>query len=102
MSEIDNWQKDFWNKLNQQMQENFKKQMEFTQEQVKKQMEFTEELVKKQSNLQKNSQEVTTEEQPRRSIELAMKNAETFLNQHNPKLAIIEFERARLFRKFLE
>ena len=47
MSDIDNWQKDFWNRLNQQMQENFKKQME-----------FTEELVKKQSNLQKNSQEV--------------------------------------------
>ena len=46
MSDFDNWQKEFWNRMNQQMQENFKKQMEFTQEQVKK-----------QSYLQKNSQE---------------------------------------------
>ena len=38
MSDIDIWQKEFWNRLNQQMQENFKKQMELTQEQVKKQM----------------------------------------------------------------
>jgi hypothetical protein len=42
-----------------------------------------------------------TQDQARRSIELAMKNAETFLNQHNPTLAMIEFERARLLRNFL-
>ncbi len=37
MSDIDIWQKEFWNRLNQQMQENFKKQIELTQ----KQMELT-------------------------------------------------------------
>ncbi len=36
MSDFDNWQKEFWNRMNQQMQENFKKQMEFTEELVKK------------------------------------------------------------------
>jgi hypothetical protein len=83
MSDFDNWQKEFWNRLNKQMQENFKKQMEYTQEQVKKSIELT-------------------QEQVRRSIEVAKKNAETFLNQHNPTLAMIEFERARLLRNFLK
>ena len=30
-----------------------------------------------------------------------MKNAETFLNQHNPTLAMIEFEQARFLRNFM-
>ena len=104
MSDFDNWQKEFWNRLNQQMQGDFKKSIELTQEQVKKQMEFTEEQVKKSIELtqeQVKKQMGFTQDQARRSIELAMKNAETFLNQHNPTLAIIEFERARLLRNFL-
>ncbi len=104
MSNFDNWQKEFWNRLNQQMQGDFKKSIELTQEQVKKQLEFTEEQVKKSIELTQENfkkQMGFTEEQARRSIELAMKNAETFLNQHNPTLAIIEFERARLLRNFL-
>jgi hypothetical protein len=104
MSDFDNWQKEFWNRLNQQMQGDFKKQMELTQEQIKKQLKFTEEQVKKSIELteeQVKKQMGFTQDQARRSIELAMKNAETFLNQHNPTLAMIEFERARLLRNFL-
>ncbi len=48
------------------------------------------------------------EEQPRRSeeeakrlIEVAMRNSQDFLNQHNPTLAMIEFECARILRNFL-
>ena len=67
--------------------------MEFTQEQVKKSIELTQEQVNKSIEL--------TQEQARRSLELAKKNAETYLDQHNPTLAMIEFERARLLRNFL-
>ena len=104
MSDFDNWQKEFWNRLNQQMQENFKKQMELTEQQILKQMQSTQEQVKKSMELTeqqvKKSMELT-EQQVTKSMELGMKNAETYLNQQNPTLAMIEFERVRLLRNFL-
>ena len=66
-----NWQKEFWNKLNKQMQENIEKQMEFTEQQAQK------------------------------ALESAMKNAEKYLNQDNPTLAMYEFGLARFYKNLL-
>ena len=84
--------------------ENFKKQMELTEQQILKQMQSTQEQVKKSMELTeqqvKKSMELTEQTEVKTSMELGMKNAETYLNQQNPTLAMIEFERVRLLRNF--
>jgi predicted HNH restriction endonuclease len=76
------WEKDFLRKLNQQMKEDFDRQMEIHQEQT-------------ESSLK------NMEEQAKISFETAIKNAETYLNQRNPTLAMLEFQRAKLLRDLL-
>lgn len=98
-----NWQKEFWNRLNKQMQENFEKQMEFTEQQTKQQMDLMSKQMEKQMefmNKQTEKQMEFTEQQAQKSLESAMKNAEDYLNQHNPTLAMYEFGLARLYKNF--
>jgi predicted HNH restriction endonuclease len=76
------WEKDFLRKLNQQMKEDFDRQMKIHQE-------------KTESSLK------NIEEQAKISFETAIKNAETYLNQRNPTLAMLEFQRAKLLRDLL-
>jgi len=99
-----NWQKEFWNRLNKQMQENFEKQVEFTEQQAKKQMDIMSKQIEKQMefmNKQTEKQMEFTEQQAQKALESAMKNAEKYLNQDNPTLAMYEFGLARFYKNFL-
>lgn len=101
---FDNWQRNFWNRFNRQMQEEFEKQVKFTEQQAKHQMDLMNKQIEQQwdsMNKQIEKQIEFTEQQAEKSLELSMKNADMYLNQNNPTLAMFEFERARLYRLFL-